>query len=74
MYTAGPLAGILAGLGITSIGPIEVANVDPIGPITLTLDLNGPIEGGATALYDTVNALGFQRRNAQVPGVAAGSG
>lgn len=65
VYTTGPLAGILAAIGVTSIGPITVANVDGIGDINLTLVLDGPVDNDPQALYDTVNNLGFLKRGLQ---------
>ena len=62
VYTTGPLAGILAAVGLDSIGPISVANVPGIGDINLTLILDGPVDNAPLALYDTVNGLGFLRR------------
>ncbi|WP_156432533.1 PE-PPE domain-containing protein [Mycobacterium sp. M26] len=62
VYTTGPLAGILAAVGVTSIGPISVANVPGIGDINLTLILDGPVDNDPLALYNTVNGLDFRRR------------
>lgn len=62
VYTTGPLAGILAAVGVDSIGPISVANVPGIGDINLTLILDGPVDNDPLALYDTVNGLNFVRR------------
>ncbi|WP_328349993.1 PE-PPE domain-containing protein [Mycobacterium sp. NBC_00419] len=62
VYTTGPLAGILAAVGLDSVGPIFVANVPGIGDINLTLILDGPVDNNPLALYDTVNGLNFLRR------------
>lgn len=64
VYTTGPLASILAGLGVTSIGPIQVTDPSTpvVGQINLTLVLDGPVDNNPQALYDTVNSLGFLKR------------
>ncbi|WP_167107891.1 PE-PPE domain-containing protein [Mycobacterium sp. DL592] len=64
VYTTGPLAGILAAVGVTSIGPIEVTDPSTpiVGQVNLTLILDGPVDNNPLALYDTVNGLGFLRR------------
>lgn len=70
VYTTGPLAGVLAGLGLTSIGPIPVTNVGG-EDITLTLQLVGPVDNNPQALYDTVNGLDFVKRG--LPNLVTGA-
>jgi hypothetical protein len=62
VYTAGPLLGLLPGLGIDSV-PIALGNLPVVGDTTLILDF-APIEYDAQNIYNTVNALPFARRNA----------
>jgi len=61
VLTAGPLVNLLPALGVTSVGPIFIANVSGLGDITLTLQL-APIGYDTQNIYNTVNALPFQRR------------
>jgi len=61
VLTAGPLVNLLPALGVTEVGPIFIANVSGIGDITLTLQL-APIGYDTQTIYNTVNALPFQRR------------
>jgi hypothetical protein len=65
VLTAGPLVNLLPALGVTSVGPIFIANVSGIGDITLTLQL-APIGYDSQNIYNTVNALPFQRRPALI--------
>ncbi len=61
VYTTGPLAGLIAALGVTSIGPITVTEVGS-SDVNLTLSLDGPVANDPQTLYDTINNLGFNRR------------
>ena len=67
VLTAGPLVNLLPALGITSIGPIDLGAIPVIAPdgATLTLQL-APIGYDTQNIYNTVNALPFQRRPALI--------
>lgn len=67
IYTTGPLMGLIAGLGVDSVA-IPLGNVPPLGDVTLTLNLN-KIAASSVNLYETVNALPFQRNSVPVTGV-----
>ena len=61
---AGPLLNLLPALGITSVGPISLGAIPVIAPdgAFLTLQL-APIGYDTQNIYNTVNALPFQRRS-----------
>ncbi|MGV0993914.1 MAG: hypothetical protein ACOYBX_04410 [Mycobacterium sp.] len=59
IYTTGPLMGLAAGLGLDTI-TIPVGDLGPLGESTLILDFN-QIANNPVNLYETVNALPFQR-------------
>jgi hypothetical protein len=67
VLTAGPLVNLLPALGITSVGPIALGAIPVIAPegAFLTLQLV-PIGYDTQNIYNTVNALPFQRRPALV--------
>ncbi len=60
IYTAGPLLSVLPALGLDSV-TISLGNIQPVGDVNLVLDLN-PTSGSTVDLYNTVNALPFNRR------------
>lgn len=64
---AGPLLNLLPALGITSVGPIALGAIPVIAPdgAFLTLQL-APIGYDTQNIYNTVNALPFQRRPALI--------
>ena len=61
---AGPLLNLLPALGITSVGPISLGAIPVVAPdgAFLTLQL-APIGYDTQNIYNTVNALPFQRRS-----------
>ncbi len=61
---AGPLLNLLPALGITSVGPISLGAIPVIAPdgAFLTLQL-APIGYDSQNIYNTINALPFQRRS-----------
>lgn len=67
VYTAGPLMGLIAGLGVDSV-TVPLGTIDPIGEVNLILNLTN-IAGNPRNLYDTVNALPFLRGTVPVTGV-----
>ena len=61
VYTAGPLLSVLPLVGVDSLD-ISLGDIPVIGPSTLTLGLV-PTASPSMDLYNTVNALGFSKRN-----------